>query len=149
VLFESGAILLHLAERSEVLLPKDPATRARVIAWMFCALNTIEPSIINLVTIDLFNADQEWAKTRRPEELTKIETRFAVLSERLSKHDYLEGDRFTVADLLMTTVLRFVRHCDLVAHYPALEAYRLRNEARPAFKSALNGQMSDFEEKAA
>jgi glutathione S-transferase len=149
VLFESGAILLHLAERSEILLPRDPATRAHVIAWMFCAVNTIEPFIINLATIDLFNADEEWAKTRRPAELAKIETRFAALSERLSKHGYLEADRFTVADLLMTTVLRIPRHCDLVAQYPTLEAYRLRNEARPAFRRALDAQLGDFEERAA
>lgn len=149
VLFESGAILLHIADKTEALMPRDPASRARVTAWMFCALNTIEPSITNLATIDLFNADKEWAKTRRPDEVAKIETRFAALNERLSQQDYLEGDRFTVADILMTTVLPTLRHCDLVSKYPALDAYLKRNEARPAFKRALAAHMGDFAEKAA
>ena len=149
VLFESGAILQHIAEKSEVLMPRDAATRARVIAWMYSALNTVEPSVLNVVTIDLFNADQDWARTRRPAELTKVEMRFAALNERLGKHEYLEAGRFTVADILMVTVLRNLRHCDLVAQYPALDAYLKRCEARPAFKRALDAQMSDFEEKAA
>ncbi len=149
VLFESGAILQHIAEKSEVLMPRDAATRARVIAWMYSALNTVEPSVLNVVTIDPFNADQDWARTRRPAELAKVEVRFAALNERLGRQDYLEAGRFTVADILMVTVLRNLRHCDLVARYPALDAYMKRCEARPAFKRALDAQMADFEEKAA
>jgi glutathione S-transferase len=149
VLFESGAILLHIADKSETLMPRDAAGRARVTAWTFCALNTVEPYIANLTTIDLFNADQDWAKTRRPVELDRVKTRLATLDERLTSQDCLEGGRFTVADLLMTTVLRNLRHCDLVSQYPALDAYIKRNESRPAFKRALEGQMGDFENKAA
>ena len=149
VLFESGAILQHIAEKSDVLMPRDAADRARVIAWMYSALNSIEPYVLNVVTIDLFNADQDWAKTRRPAELAKVESRFAALDERLAKQDYLEAGRFTVADILMVTVLRNLRHCDLVAQYPALDAYMKRCEARPAFKRALDAQMADFEDRAA
>jgi len=149
VLFESGAILQHIADKSEVLMPRDAAARAHVVAWMFSALNTIEPSVLNVVTIDLFNADQDWAKTRRPAELAKVVSRFVALNERLGKQDYLEAGRFTVADILMTTVLRNLRHCDLVAQYPALDAYVKRCEARPAFKRALDAQLADFEDRAA
>ncbi len=149
VLFESGAILQHIADKSEVLMPRDAASRARVIAWMYCALNTIEPSVLNLTVIDLFNHDQDWAKTRRPAELAKVEQRFTALDERLGQQDYLEAGRFSAADILMTTVLRNLRHCDLVARYPALDAYLKRNEARPAFKRALDAQMVDFKDQAA
>jgi glutathione S-transferase len=76
VLFESGAIVQHIADKSETLMPRDATARARVITWMYCALNTIEPSVLNVATIDLFNADQDWAKARRPAELGKVETRF-------------------------------------------------------------------------
>jgi glutathione S-transferase len=149
VLFESGAILQHIAEKSEILMPSEKADRARVIAWMFSALNSIEPFVLNVVTIDLFHADQDWAKTRRPAELARVEQRFSALNEKLGKQDYLEAGRFTVADILMTTVLRNLRHCDLVAQYPAIDAYVKRCEARPAFKRALDAQMLDFEVRAA
>ena len=145
VLFESGAILLHIAERSDVLMPSDAKSRARTTAWIFAAINSVEPHIQNLTAIDLFHADQDWAKQRRPGALQLAQSRLAALSDWLGSRDYLE-DRFTVADLLMTTVLRIPRHCDMVAQYPTLDAYRLRCEARPAFKRALDAQMADFAE---
>jgi glutathione S-transferase len=148
VLFESGAILLHIAERSEALMPADAKARARMTTWMFAAVNSIEPHIQNLTAIDLFHADQDWAKTRRPAALQLAQSRLTSLSDWLDGREYLE-DRFTVADLLMTTVLRIPRHCDLLAQMPVLEAYRLRCEARPAFKRALDAQMADFADKAA
>jgi glutathione S-transferase len=147
VLFESGAILLHIADRSEVLMPTDARARGRVTAWMFAALNSVEPHIQNLTAIDLFHADEDWAKQRRPAALKFALTRLAALSDWLDGRDYLE-DRFTVADLLMTTVLRIPRHTDLIAQMPTLEAYRLRCEARPSFKKALAAQMADFTDKA-
>jgi glutathione S-transferase len=149
VLFESGAILLHVAGKSGVLMPADAKSRAQVTAWMFAAVNTLEPYIANLAMIDLFNADEAWAKTRRPAELAKVQMRLSALDERLGTRDYLETDRFTVADLLMTTVLRIPRHCNLLAQYPALDAYRRRCEARPAFKRALEAHMGDFAEQPA
>jgi len=147
VLFESGAIVMHIAEGSEALMPADAKARSRMTAWMFAALNSIEPHIQNLTAIDLFNADQDWAKARRPAALQMAQTRLDALSDWLEKRDYLE-DRFTAADLLMTTVLRIPRQCDLVTSMPVLEAYRLRCEARPAFQRALDAQMADFVEQA-
>ena len=148
VLFETGAILLHIAARSDVLMPADANSRARVTTWMFAALNSIEPHIQNLAAIDLFYAQEDWAKQRRPGALQMAQSRLTALSDWLNDRDYLE-DRFTVADLLMTTVLRIPRHIDLVAQIPKLEAYRLRCEARPAFKRAFDAQMGDFVERPA
>jgi glutathione S-transferase len=147
VLFESGAIVLHVAERSDALMPSDPSARARAKTWMFAALNTVEPHVQNLAEIDLFHAADEWAKVRRPAAVEAVKARLANLSASLDGKDYLV-DRFTAADLLMTTVLRILRHTDLVAQVPALEAYRLRCEARPAFQRALADQMAPFAENA-
>ena len=148
-LFESAAIVMRIGEKSDVLMPTDSESRSRVIAWMFAAMNTIEPHIQNLTILDLSYAKEDWAKQRRPGLLDMAQKRLAALAEFMKDRDYLEGDRFTAADLLMTTVLRLLRHCDLVAQYPVLEAYMKRNEARPAFQRALAAQMSDFQEKAA
>jgi glutathione S-transferase len=147
VLFESGAIVLHVAERSEALMPSDLRARARTKTWMFAALNTIEPQIQKLAEIDLFNADKEWAKLRRPAVVDAVKARLTDLSRWLDGRSYLE-ERFTAADLLMTTVLRILRHTALVAEMPALEAYRLRCEARPAFQKAIADQMAPFAENA-
>jgi glutathione S-transferase len=146
-LFESGAIVLHIAERSKALMPADTNGRARVIAWLFAALNSIEPDIMHLVTIDIFNTGQEWAKLRRPAAVDMVKARLACLRDWLGDREYLEN-RFTAADLLMTTVLRILRHTDLVKEIPELEAYRLRCEARPAFRKALADQMATFAENA-
>jgi len=145
-LFETGAIVHHIASKSDVLMPSDEKGRARTITWMFAALNTIEPHVQYLTAMDLFHADQEWVKQRRPGQLQMIQPRLDALSKWLENRDYLE-DRFTAADLLMTTVLRIPRHCDLIASMPVLDRYRLRCEARPAFKRALAAQMADFADK--
>ena len=147
VLFESGAIVLRVAERSVALMPSDPGGRARAKTWMFAALNTLEPPIQNLAELDLFHADEEWAKLRRPAAVEAARVRLEMLSSWLDGRDYLEG-RFTAGDLLMTTVLRILRHTDLVAEIPVLEAYRLRCEARPAFQKALADHMAPFAEYA-
>lgn len=148
VLFESGAIVHYIASKSEALMPADEKARARVVTWMFAALNSIEPFMQNLLLIDFAPTGQEWAKQGRPATLQLVQSRLDALTQRLDGRDYLE-DRFTAADLIMTTVLRMPRHCDLLAQYPALDAYRLRCEARPAFKRALDAQMADFVEKPA
>jgi glutathione S-transferase len=135
-LFESGAIVLHIAERSEALMPSDPAGRARVMCWAFAALNSIEPRVQALAEIDLFHRDAEWAKLRRPAVEQAAKARLTLLADRFNGRDYLEH-RFTAADILMTTVLRVLRHTDLLAQVPPLEAYRLRCEARPAFQRAM------------
>ena len=140
-LFESGAIVLHVGERSEALLPRDEAGRARAVAWCFAALNSVEPLIMQLAAIDLFHQGAEWARERRPEVVKLIEGRL----DRLV--DWLE-DRFTAGDLLMVTVLRILDHTDLVAARPALAAYKDRGTKRPAFARALAAQLADFEDAA-
>jgi glutathione S-transferase len=142
-LFESGAIVMHIAERSDALLPSDVDARARAKTWMFAALNSIEPHIQSLAEIDLFHADKEWTRERRPMVVEMVRKRLGELSAWLKGRDYLE-DRFTAGDLLMTTVLRILRHTDLLAEQPALAAYRARCEARPAFAKALAAQMEPF-----
>ena len=146
-LFESGAIVLHVGERSEILLPRDPLGRARATAWMFAALNSVEPEVQQLAAIDLFYTDQAWAKESRPTAVEAVRSRLTVLADRLGRRDYLE-DRFTAGDLLMTTVLRILRHTDLVAEHPALDAYVRRCEARPAFQKALADQLAPFAARA-
>ena len=143
VLFESGAIVLHIAERSEALMPADTAARARVIAWMFAALNSIEPSVQQVALVDLFYPNEEWAKLRRPRVVEMVEKRLDELARAMAGRDYLE-ERFTAADLLMTTVLRILRHTDLVERRPELHAYQKRCEARPAFQKALADQLAPF-----
>lgn len=143
VLFESGAIVLHIAERSEALLPADPKARARAKAWLFAALNSIEVRVHPLVEIDLFAAGEEWATLRRPAAERAVQRRLCELSRWLGTRDYLE-DRFTAADLMMTTVLRILRHTNLVDADPPLKAYQARCESRPAFQRALRDQMATF-----
>jgi glutathione S-transferase len=142
-LFESGAIVLYVAERSETLLPADPAARAQVIQWMFAALNTIETPLQQLALIDLFYADQNWAKERRPAVVESARGRLAELAGSLGGRQHLVGS-FSAADILMTSVLRMLRHTDLLSEQPALVAYKERCEARPAFEKALAGQMAAF-----
>ena len=124
-------------------MPTDPRARLRTRTWIFAALNSIEPAIQNLAEIDLFNAGADWAIQRRPAVVERVIGRLSNLATWLGERDYLEG-RFTAGDLMMTTVLRILRHTDLVAEIPALEAYRLRCEARPAFQKALADQMAPF-----
>jgi glutathione S-transferase len=143
VMFESGAIVMHLAERSETLMPTDKVGRERTKSWMFAALNSLEPRIVELANIDLFNKDEEWAKQRRPGAEAAAVKRLTDLSNWLDGRDYLEG-RFTAGDLLMTSVLRILRHTDIVARMPVLDAYKKRCEARPAFQKALADHMALF-----
>jgi glutathione S-transferase len=145
VLFETGAIVLYVGERSETLLPKDPAARARATQWLIAALNSIEPFVMNVALIDLFYADQEWAKLRRPGAVEFVRRRLSALSTSLGAKPYLDGDRFTAGDLMMTTVLRILKHTDIVTSDGRLAAYLERCTARPAFKRALDAQLGDFQ----
>jgi len=147
-LFESGAIVLHIGERSEVLLPKDAEARARAIQWLIAALNSIEPFVMNVATIDAFFADQEWAKLRRPGAEAFVRRRLGSLSASLADKRYLDGDRFTAGDLMMSTVLRILRHTDIVTSDQRLAAYVERCTARPAFRRALDAQLGDFRQGA-
>lgn len=146
VMFESGAIVLHIADRSPVLAPSDPQARLRMHTWLIAALNSVEPAIQNLTAIDLFHADEAWAKARRPAAEAFAISRLDAVAAWLEDREYLSDDRFTAADLMMTTVLRFPRQTDLVTANPVLEAYVRRCEARPAFQRALAAQMASFQE---
>ena len=147
-LFESGAIVLYIGERSETLLPKDPFARARATQWLIAALNSIEPFLMNVALIDLFYANEEWAKLRRPGAVDFAKRRLAGLSKSISDKPYLDGNRFTAGDLMMTTVLRILKHTDIVTSDKRLAAYIDRCTARPAFKRALDAQVGDFREAA-
>lgn len=142
-LFESGAILLHLGEKDERLMPRDPQGRARTISWLFAAYNSVEPLMFELGNVDLFSKDEEWAKLRRPSLIGWCEQRFDRLADALDGNDYLAG-RFSVADIAMATVLREAGETDLVSSRPVLAAYLARCLARPAFERALDAQMAVF-----
>ena len=147
-LFESGAIVLYIGERSETLLPKDPLARAHATQWLIAALNSIEPFLMNVALIDLFYANEEWAKLRRPGAVDFAKRRLGGLSKSLGDKPYLDGGRFTAGDLMMTTVLRTLMHTDIVTSDNRLAAYIDRCTARPAFKRALDAQVGDFREAA-
>lgn len=149
VLFESGAIVLHIGERCEALLPHDPGARARATQWVVAALNSIEPYVGNVADIDLFHADEAWAKLRRPDAVQFLEHRLAALSNALGDKPYLDGDRFTAGDLIMSTVLRILEYTDIVKRDARLAAYVERCTARPAFRRALEAQLADFRRDAA
>lgn len=142
-LFESGAIVLHIAERSSALMPTEANTRARIRTWMFAAVNTVEPPLQQLAVIDLFNANEEWARLRRPTVEQQAVKRLRELATQLQGRLYLEGG-FSAADLMMVHVLRLIRHTPLVAEIAVLQAYLARCEARPGFQRALVDQMSAF-----
>ena len=144
-LFESGAILLHLAIEDERLLPVDRNQRMRSVAWMIAALNSIEPIILQLLTIDIFNRGQEWTKERRPQVVEFLEARLGKLSEALGDKEWFEG-RFSIGDMMVVSVLRQLRHTDIVAKFPNLAALVARAEARPAFQRALADQLAVFRE---
>jgi glutathione S-transferase len=141
-LFESGAIVLYVGERSETLLPKDP--QARATQWLIAALNSIEPFVMDVARIDIFYRDQEWAKLRRPGAVEFARRRLTSLSKSLGDKPYLDGDRFTAGDLMMTTVLRILERTDIVTSDKRLADYVERCTGRPAFKRALDSQLSDF-----
>jgi glutathione S-transferase len=147
-MFESGAIVLHIAERSEVLLPRDTAGRARATAWLIAALNSVEPRVMEIAAIDIFHPDDEWARLRRPGAVENVRKRLGQLSAWLGDKDYLEG-RFTAGDLMMAEVLRGLGHTGLVAEHANLAAYLARCTARPAFERALAAQLAVFEKHAA
>jgi glutathione S-transferase len=142
-LFESGAIVFHVAKKSAALLPPDADAQARVITWMFAALNTVEPPIQTLTMMDLFSPQEQWAKMRRPAAVEAVQRRLDDLAAWLANRDFLAGE-FSAADILMATVLRIPRHSDLVTSRPVLNAYLKRCEGRPAFKRALARQIEGY-----
>ena len=145
-MFESGAIVLHIAAKSEALAPRDPAGQARMMTWVIAALNSVEPQAQNFIRLD-DRAEEDWAKARRAEVEAELVSRLTSLSAWLGDKDYLEG-RFTAGDLLMACVLRELVDSGMLARFPNLDAYRARCEARPAFGVALEAQLRVFRENA-
>ncbi len=143
VLHESGAIALYIAEKSEVLMPKDRIGRERAIAWTFSALNSVETWVQQLASMDFFHAKEAWTKEHRPQIEALTRTRLAQLAGALGDKDYLEG-RFTVGDLMMADVLRILDHTDILDAYLTLKAYKTRCMTRPAFQKAMRDQMTAF-----
>ena len=138
-LFESGAIVLHIAETHSSLLPTDPAARARSIAWMFAAVSTIEPVIVEREVAVLLEGDKPWTAERLPMLEARLRQRLDDLATWLDDKDWLEGD-FSAGDIMMVCVLRRPASAMLLSDYPVLAAYVARSEARPAFQTAFADQ---------
>ncbi|MCA1531200.1 glutathione S-transferase family protein [Bradyrhizobium sp. NBAIM03] len=143
-LFESGAIVLHIAERHDGLLPKDANARARAIAWMFAALSTVEPPIVELGMAMLFERDRSWYAERLPGLQERVRIRLGELSRHISEADWLDG-AFSAGDLMMVTVLRRLNTSGLLDEFRDIAAYVARAEARPAFRRAFEAQLAVFQ----
>lgn len=142
-LFESGAIVFHIAERHAGLLPEDANARARAISWMFAALNTVEPPIFERTLLMILERDKSWYEDRKAVLDDRVRTRLSELSNRLGDADWLDG-AFSAGDLLMVTVLRRVTGSGELQKYPNLAAYVARAEARPAYQRAFADQLAVF-----
>jgi glutathione S-transferase len=140
-LFETGAIVFHIAERYAGLLPDDANARARAVTWMFAALSTVEPPILELVTTKLLEGDKPWAAERLPLVQGRIRDRLKPLSVRLGEAEWLDG-AFSAGDLMMASVLLRLRASGILGEYPNLAAYVARGEARPAYKRAFDAQLA-------
>ncbi|WP_439622964.1 glutathione S-transferase family protein [Shinella sp.] len=142
-LFESGGIVLHIAENHPGLLPADANARARAITWMFAALSTVEPPIVEREAAHYAERDEAWHEARQPILKARIRDRLDQLSGRLGDADWLDG-AFSAGDLLMVTVLRRLEGSDILGDYPTLSAYIARGQARPAYKRAFDAQLAVF-----
>lgn len=140
-LFETGSIVFHIAERHAGLLPNDPNARARAITWMFAAINTVEPPILELVTAKILEGDKPWAKERMTLVVDRIHTRLKQLSTRLGDADWLDG-AFSAGDLMMVSVLLRLRPSGILDEHRTLAAYVARGEARPAYQRAFDAQFA-------
>ncbi len=140
-LFETGSIVLHIAQRHAGLLPADANAQARAITWMFAALNSVEPVILELFTARILEGDKPWSKERLPVVEDRIRGRLKQLSARLGEADWLDG-AFSAGDLMMASVLLRIRSSGILDEFPNLAAYLARGEARPAYKRAFAAQLA-------
>jgi glutathione S-transferase len=140
-LFETGAIVLHIAQKHAGLLPIDANARARAITWMFAAVNTIEPPILDLSNAKIHERDKPWANERLPLVEERIRNRLEPLSRHLSNADWLDG-AFSAGDLMMVSVLLRLRASGILDEYANLAAYVARGEARPAYRRAFAAQLA-------
>jgi glutathione S-transferase len=138
-LFETGAIVFHIASHHEGLLPKEVNARAHAIMWMFAALNSVEPSILDIFTVRMLEADKPWAAERTPLVKDRVRARFNQLSEYLGDREWLDG-AFSAGDLLMVSVLLRAKPSGMLDEFPKLAAYVTRGESRPAYKRAFDAQ---------
>lgn len=141
VLFETGAIIFHIAHRHVGLLPDDANARMRAITWMFAALNTVEPPILELTTAKIFEGDRPWARERLPLVIDRVRARMKQLSARLGQADWLDGE-FSAGDLMMVEVLKRLQMSGILDEFPNLATYVARGEARPAYKRAFAAQLA-------
>jgi glutathione S-transferase len=142
-LFESGSIVLHIAERHAGLLPEDANARARAITWMFAAINTIEPPILDLQTAKFLEGDKPWHTERLPLVMERIRNRLGPLAGRLGDAEWLDGG-FSAGDLMMVAVLLRLKPSGILDEFPRLSAYVARGEARPAYQRAFAAQLAVF-----
>ncbi len=140
-LFETGAIVFHIAQRHAGLLPDDANARARAITWMFAAVNTVEPPILDLMVAKIIEGDKPWSKERLPLVMDRIRDRLKPLSARLGDADWLDG-AFSAGDLMMVSVLLRLRMSGMLDEFPNLAAYVARGEARPAYQRAFAAQLA-------
>lgn len=145
-IFESGAIVQYIGEQSETLLPRDTQGKFRAIQWTYAALNSVEPAVQHRVLLDGFYGDQEWAKLRKPSADEFARLKLKRVSDWLGDKQFLEGERFTIGDLIMITVLRLGEKAGLLDGTPNLNAYVERGQNRPAFQQALSDQLAAFRE---
>jgi glutathione S-transferase len=145
-IFETGAILQYIGEKSETLLPRDPQGKYRAIQWTYAALNSVEPAVQHRVLIETFYADQDWAQLRKPSADQFARLKLKRVSDRLGDHEWLEGNRFSIGDLMMVTVLRLGNRGGLLDDTPNLADFVKRGEARPAFQRALEDQLATYRE---
>jgi glutathione S-transferase len=144
-IFESGAIVLRIAERAGKLIPIDTAPRMRALQWVAAALNSVEPFVMALVINDIFEKDREWSKARHVKVVDDLKTRLADLEAALGDNVWLEGSEFTVGDLMMISVLSALRRTTQLAPFHQLAAYIARGESRPAYQKAMADHMATFE----
>jgi glutathione S-transferase len=145
-IFESGAIVLHICESAGVLVPADPAGRIRATQWLISALNSVEPWVMQLAVVDVFEADQDWSKDRRPKVIDDLHARLKDLGDALGDKETLDGSAFTYGDLIMVSVLGGLRGTGVLDEHPTLAAYVARGEARPAHVQAMADHMAVFED---
>ena len=143
-IFESGAIVLRIAERAGTLIPVDPAQRLRALQWMTAALNSVEPFVMALAVNDIFEADREWSKPRHLKVVADLTTRLGDLEAALGDKAWLDGNEFTVGDLMMISVLGGLRGSGVLDSFPGLANYVARGESRPAHRKAMDDHMATF-----
>jgi glutathione S-transferase len=144
-IFESGAIVLRIAECAGKLIPADPAARMRALQWVAAALNSVEPFVMAVAVNDIFEADREWSKARHVKVVDDLKTRLGDLEAALGDKVWLDGDAFTVGDLMMISVLGGLRGRTELADFPRLAAYIARGENRPAHRKAMEDHMATFD----